>query len=151
MLGVLLPTALGMALRYVFGGARIAAVRPYLKAANGIVLLLLIYSNASLSLPDVVSRPDGDYLALIAVAVAAICVAAFASGWWLARRLKLSDRQATSLLFGLGLNNNGTGLVLAGMALSEHPGAMLPIICYNLVQHVVAGVADFLLSRQRLK
>ena len=47
-----------------------------------------------------------------------------------------------SLMFGLGMSNNGTGLVLASMSLSDHPQVMLPIIFYNLVQHLVAGFAD---------
>ena len=50
-------------------------------------------------------------------------------------------------MFGLGMNNNGTGLVLASMALADHPRVMLPIIFYNLVQHLVAGVVDQLFCR----
>jgi BASS family bile acid:Na+ symporter len=38
------------------------------------------------------------------------------------------------------MNNNGTGLVLASTALSAYPRVMLPLIVYNLAQHVVAGV-----------
>ena len=45
-------------------------------------------------------------------------------------------------MFGLGMNNNGTGLVLASMALADHPGVLLPIIFYNLVQHLIAGLVD---------
>ena len=56
--------------------------------------------------------------------------------------------QQTSLMFGLGMNNNGTGLVIASMALADHPRVMLPIIFYNLVQHLVAGAVDFVLSRR---
>jgi len=52
-------------------------------------------------------------------------------------------------MFGLGMNNNGTGLVLATVALSRFPQIMLPIIFYNLVQHIVAGSVDFLLFRQQ--
>jgi BASS family bile acid:Na+ symporter len=51
-------------------------------------------------------------------------------------------------MLGLGMNNNGTGLVLAAMALVNYPRVMLPIIFYNLVQHLVAGCADFLLFRR---
>jgi BASS family bile acid:Na+ symporter len=46
-------------------------------------------------------------------------------------------------MFGLGMNNNGTGLVLASVTLANHPLVMLPIIFYNLVQHLVAGVVDY--------
>ena len=50
-------------------------------------------------------------------------------------------------MFRLGMNNNGTGMVLASIALADHPRAMLPIITYNLVQHLVAGSVAFLLRR----
>lgn len=149
LLGVLLPSALGIAARRLLGEARMTAVKPYMKVANGLVLLALIYSNASVSLPGVAAQPEADYLALIALAVTALCLAAFASGWWLARGLRLGQSQTASMVFGLGMNNNGTGLVLAAMALREHPEVMLPIIVYNLVQHLIAGGADFLLARRR--
>ncbi len=50
-------------------------------------------------------------------------------------------------MFGLGMNNNGTGLVLASMTLAAHPLVLLPIIFYNLVRHLVAGAVAMLLSR----
>ena len=51
-------------------------------------------------------------------------------------------------MFGLGMNNNGTGLVLASMSLADHPRVMLPIIFYNLVQHLIAGFVDRLICRR---
>jgi bile acid:Na+ symporter, BASS family len=54
-----------------------------------------------------------------------------------------------SLVFGLGMNNNGTGMVLAASALAHLPNVMLPIILYNLVQHVAAGVTDRLIRLPR--
>jgi hypothetical protein len=47
-------------------------------------------------------------------------------------------------MFGLGLNNNGTGLVLASVALAHLPGVMLTVILYTLVQHVIAGMVSLL-------
>jgi BASS family bile acid:Na+ symporter len=47
------------------------------------------------------------------------------------------------------MNNNGAGLVLASMALAHHPRVMLPIIFYNLLQHLVASVVDFAMVRRR--
>ena len=35
------------------------------------------------------------------------------------------------------------------MALADHPRVLLPIIFYNLVQHLVAGAADRLIERGR--
>jgi BASS family bile acid:Na+ symporter len=54
-------------------------------------------------------------------------------------------------MFGLGMNNNGTGLVLAAIALGSRPLAMLPIIVYNLTQHLVAGCVDTMLQRSTPK
>jgi BASS family bile acid:Na+ symporter len=51
-------------------------------------------------------------------------------------------------MFGMGMNNNGTGLVLAAMAMADHPAVLLPIIMYNLIQHLVAGVVDRIVSRK---
>lgn len=50
---------------------------------------------------------------------------------------------------GLGMSNNGTGLVLASLSLGGYPKVMLPIILYNLVQHVVAALVQFLKFRGR--
>ena len=90
--------------------------------------------------------PDWDFLGVILAITVALCMLAFASGYWLARLLKADDAQRTSLMFGLGMNNNGTGLVLASLALADHPRVLLPIIFYNLVQHLVAGGVDFSLA-----
>jgi BASS family bile acid:Na+ symporter len=110
-------------------------------------LLLLNYANASVSLPQTVADPDWDFLAITLVLVVGLCVFAFGSGWFLARLLRADAAQRTSLMFGLGMNNNGTGLVLASLSLADHPRALLPIIFYNLVQHLVAGVVDLLVTR----
>lgn len=140
--GVILPSILGIGLRAVVGGERIAALKPWLKLTNLVVLFLLIYSSASVSLPEAMRNPDYDFLAVMLVIAGSLCLVAFGAGWLLARMFHVGPAEQASLMFGLGMNNNGTGLVLASMALSDHPKAMLPIIFYNLVQHLVAGVVD---------
>jgi BASS family bile acid:Na+ symporter len=145
---VLVPSLVGILLHRLLGEARIAAAKPYLKLVNSINLLLLSYSNASVSLPQTIADPDWDFLAVTLAIVVSLCVLAFASGWLIARLLKVDLAQQGSLTFGLGMNNNGTGLVLASMTLAAYPRVMLPIIFYNLVQHLVAGVADRLLNRR---
>jgi BASS family bile acid:Na+ symporter len=145
---VVLPAFLGILGRVAVGGARIDAAKPQLKLANSVNLLLLNYSNASVSLPRVLTDPDWDFLAVTLGIAVGLCVLAFASGWWLARLFRAEPAQRISLMFGLGMNNNGTGLVLASLALAHLPQVMLPIIFYNLVQHLVAGSVSFLLYRR---
>jgi BASS family bile acid:Na+ symporter len=147
-LGVLVPTLLGLALRLSAGAARLSALKPVLKAANMTVLLFLNYANASASLPQAIANPDLDFLAVTLAIVVGLCATMFAAGWGIARAVGASHDRRTALMFGLGMNNNGTGLVLASMTLAAYPRVMLPIIFYNLTQHIVAGAADRLICRR---
>jgi BASS family bile acid:Na+ symporter len=146
-ISVILPSLLGIAVSRIAGPRRVASVRPALKLLNSVVLLLLNYANASVSLPRAAADPDWDFLAALFVIVLGLCVLAFSAGWLVARLVKADTPGRVSLMFGLGMNNNGTGLVLASMALANDPQILLPIIFYNLIQHLVAGGCDFLLSR----
>jgi BASS family bile acid:Na+ symporter len=110
-------------------------------------LLALTYSNASVSLPQAVANPDPDFLAATLGIVVGLCALAFIAGGSIARLLKVTPTRRTSLMFGLGMNNNGAGLVRASMALVYYPRVMLPIIFCDLVQHLAASVVDRLVSR----
>jgi BASS family bile acid:Na+ symporter len=145
---VIFPSLLGMAGRAAVGPAGIARVKPVLKLMSAMNLLLLNYANACVSLPQAVADPDWDFLIVILAIVVGMCVLAFASGWWIARLLRADAAQRTALLFGLGMSNNGTGLVLASLTLADHPRVLLPLLFYNLVQHVVAGGVDFVVSQR---
>ncbi len=144
---VVAPSALGLLARRVAGEGLVGRRKPALKAVSALVLLLLCYSNAAVALPGVVADPDWDYLALVGVAATGLCLTAFAAAWALAKGLRVSAADGRSLMFGLGMNNNGTGLVLAGSALGALPWAVVPVLAYNLVQHVVAGGVAALVAR----
>ncbi len=147
---VILPSLAGIGSHYLLGEKRVTALKPVLKIFNYAVLLLLNYSNASVSLPQAFKQPDLDFLALIGLIVFSLCVISFSMGWIISNWLAVDRQQRVSLMFGLGMNNNGTGLVLATMALEDHPNVLLPIIFYNLVQHFVAGLAVIVLSRSKI-
>jgi len=141
---VAMPSLLGLVARQAAGEARAEAARPHLKLANSAILVLLNYSNASVSLPQALAELDWDFLAVTLGLACALCVASFAAGWAVARLLRAGP---APLAFGLGMSNNGTGLVLASMALASRPRVLLPIIFYNLVQHLVAACVDRALRR----
>jgi bile acid:Na+ symporter, BASS family len=140
---VVVPSILGIATRLLLGEARLAVVRPYLKLANSANLLVLSYSNAAAALPQAIADPDWDFLGAILTITSGLCVLAFGAGRAIAAWMGAGPSSRASLMYGLGMNNNGTGLVLASMALADHPRVMLPIIFYNLVQQVVAGVVGY--------
>lgn len=144
---VILPSVLGLVAHVFLGEKRTALISPYVKLINSAILVTLNYSNAALSLPGVVSHPDLDFLVAILIIVGSLCSAMFAAGYLISRVFRAGRGSAASLMFGLGMNNNGAGLVLASLALSDHPSVMLPIIIYNLLQHLAASVVDKVLSR----
>lgn len=149
LLGVLVPSLLGMAARPAVGAGRVARAKPALKLANAVMLLLLNYSNAAVSLPQAAADPDWDFLTVTLVLVVGLCGLGFATGGGLARLLGADDGQRAALMFGLGMNNNGTGLVLASLTLAHYPRVLLPVIFYNLAQHLMAGAVDRHLRRRR--
>jgi BASS family bile acid:Na+ symporter len=148
LLCVLLPSLAGLLLRAHLDGERVARFKPALRLVNSLVLLFLCYANASTSLPHIVAEPDWDFLAMVVAVVAGLCLAAFAAGWLLARLLAVGEAQRWSLMFGLGMNNNGTGMVLASASLAALPDAVLPVLTYNLVQHLVAGGVNWCAARR---
>ena len=138
-LWIVLPSLLGLSVRFVAPESQLTAVMPVIKLINAVVLLLLNYSNGSVSLPQAIADRDFDFLAVTLAITIGLCVTAFSSGYGLSRLFKVDDADRVSLMYGLGMNNNGTGLVLASLVLGSYPQVMVPIILYNLVQHLVAG------------
>ena len=142
LISVIIPSVIGIICHQLLGKERVASTKSQLKLANSAILLLLNYSNASASLPQAIATPDLDFLAVILGITLLLCVVAFFAGWVISRIRHSDQSDQIALMFGLGMNNNGTGLVLASMALADHPQVLLPIIFYNLVQHLIAGTVD---------
>ena len=147
-LWIVLPSLLGLAMRFVVPEATLTAIMPFIKLINPVVLLLLNYSNGSVSLPQAVADRDYDFLAVTLAITAGLCITAFSAGYGLSRLFKVDDAERVSLMYGLGMNNNGTGLVLASLVLASYPQVMVPIIFYNLIQHLVAGGVHEVMGRK---
>jgi bile acid:Na+ symporter, BASS family len=143
MVAVVLPSLSGVLVRLLIGEAKILAVRPVIKLSNFLLLLLLNYSNAATTLPQALGNPDPDFFLLIYGLTFVLCASAFGAGWLISLLLKVDRSDRASLMFGLGMNNNGTGLVLAASALANHPSVLLPIISYTLVQQALAAIIDW--------
>jgi BASS family bile acid:Na+ symporter len=145
---VVLPSLLGLGIRFAVPETQLMAVMPYVKLVNSLVLLVLNYSNASISLPKAVAEHDLDFLAVTLGITTGLCIAAFAAAYRLSCLFRTDQAERVSLMYGIGMNNNGTGLVLASLALASFPRIMVPIIFYNLVQHLVAGMVHEVTGRE---
>jgi BASS family bile acid:Na+ symporter len=145
---VILPVVLGLLLRLLFGKNKVELMRPCLKLLNFIVLLILNYSNAATTLPQTFRQPDADFLAATTVILIAFTFVSFAAGWLAATLFRAERPSKVSLMFGLGMNNNGTALVLANTTMSDHPMVLLQVILYTLLQNLAAGVIDYFYCRR---
>ena len=147
MAWILIPSLLGIALRKLLTVSQAGTAEQFLKPLTTLALLVLCYANASACLPQAFGNPDWDFLGAVIVAVLGMCALTFSVGYSIGCLLRADRQQRAALMFGMGMNNNGTGLVLASAALSSRPVVLLPIIIYNLGQHLVAGCVDGLSRR----
>ncbi|MDX1918925.1 MAG: bile acid:sodium symporter [Candidatus Caenarcaniphilales bacterium] len=141
-IGVVLPSILGVACHFLFGEKRISSMKSFIKLITQIDLLILIYSNAAIALPQAFKPFEWEFFLLIMIITTSLCLITFFIGWLVPQILKSSKADQASMMFALGMNNNGTGLVLASMQLAQFPLVMLPIVIYNLIQQIIAGLVD---------
>jgi BASS family bile acid:Na+ symporter len=148
VVAVIVPSLAGVGLRALLGAERVARALPFVKALSLVDLLALNYTNASLTLPRLVRSPDWGLIVLALVLSALLCAGGFALGWWTAKELRATREDRIALTFAVGMNNNGTGLVLAAAALETQPLVLLPILALTLVQQSGAGIADVVFRRR---
>jgi BASS family bile acid:Na+ symporter len=79
-LWVVLPSLLGIAVRLIICHDWQTDKMHYFKFINSIVLLLLNYSNTSVSLPQAIADRDYDFLACTLAISAGLCLTLFAAG-----------------------------------------------------------------------
>ena len=144
---VLLPTAAGLACRYLLKPERVAPAANWLTLASGAALLILNYINSALALPKVRESPPA-LLAATAILAAALSIVGLASGWAIARVLRLPKETRSALLFGLSMKHTGLALILAAAVLHNQPLATLMIVLATLMQHLLAGTVHWRLQKE---
>lgn len=143
---VIVPVLAGAGLRSLSTESTAGRMLQWIRGINPLLLLLLNYTNASISLPTMFQQPDRGVLVLVLLLSTVLCVVNFGSSALLAQVGRLDRASRISLLLGVGMRNNGAGLVLVATAMPHPEIVMMPIIAYNLLQHVAAGMIDRFLS-----
>lgn len=146
---VVLPSLISLFIRAFVLRQRYDQIAPYVKFGNVVILMMIIYSNASVYLPALAANPDLSYLMMAFGVAALLCGAMFGAGFALSNLFALRRAETAALTFGLGMNNNGCSLVFATTAFPDQPRVVLPIIFYVLVQHVAAATADRIISSRK--
>jgi len=143
---VIVPTAAGLACRYLCGPQRVAAATNWIAATSVAALLLLNYVNAALALPDVLEQSQPTVLLATALLATALAAIGLVAGWLIARWLDVAPDQRAALLFGLSMKHTGLALLLAGAVLPELRLAILVIVLATLAQHLLAGIVEWRLQ-----
>lgn len=136
---VLLPTALGMIVRWAVGAARVAQNRQGVLLLSAATLLLLNYMNAASAWPEM--RDDFRLVWLIVcIAMALVlCMAGLGVAQLLGRMFRSTGATITALDYALTMKNTGLALALASNVLVDQHVLLLPVFTTTLVQHLFAS------------
>ncbi|MEM8943563.1 MAG: bile acid:sodium symporter [Planctomycetota bacterium] len=145
---VILPSMAGMAFNWLFGLELIDRLRGLLRMVSAATLLTLNYANASLAMPQALEEGVSKTFLLSSVLAIALSALGVSSGWILSRLLDSDRPTAIALMFGFSMKHTGLALVLAGQVLHTEPRVILMIVLATLLQHVVAGVADWYVAHR---
>lgn len=136
---VLLPTALGMIVRWAVGARRVVQNRQGVLLVSAGTLLLLNYMNAASAWPQM---RDDFRLVWLAVCVAmalVLCFAGLGAGQLLGRVFPSSVATMTALDYAFTMKNTGLALALASNVLVDQHVLLLPVFTTTLVQHLFAS------------
>jgi BASS family bile acid:Na+ symporter len=135
----LVPMGIGIAARQGVGNENYQRAKPYVKLITVAVILLLNYTNASISLPRLVSQPEWGTIGLILCVMVGLCVVQYSAAYPLIRLFRTDRSERMSLYFAMGMRNNGAGLVLIASCFDKSEVIILTVIMYTLIQHLAAG------------
>jgi BASS family bile acid:Na+ symporter len=148
MVWVILPSLAGGVVSRLAGPKRINRARGSLRLISALTLLTLNYTNASLAMPKVFANEVTKTVLVSAVLAVLLSALGMLNAWLLSRWLKLSSESRVSLIFSFSMKHTGLALVLAGEVLQTEPRVILMIVLATLLQHIIAGVADWFLARR---
>lgn len=142
---VIIPTAAGFLCRLLIGPGLVENARPWLTITSAAALLALNYLNSVLALPKAGHSPPSLLLATVVLAIALGVIGIFL-GALIAWLLRLRPETRTALMFGLSMKHTGLALIVAAAVLSDEPLAIFMIALATIMQHVVAGIVQWLIE-----
>jgi BASS family bile acid:Na+ symporter len=147
---VIVPSVLGGIAGRIIGAAKLDHWRPVLSLSSAVMLLILNYINAADSLPGLFRAEGIDWtkMAMTLLLALILCGGSFGIAILWARSTRLPTPERTGLIYALGMKNNAIALTLSGgfFAPGSHVGLVL--ICYIVMQHLMAGLLSSHRQRQ---
>jgi len=141
---VILPSLLGIVANGLAGPVLIDRSRSTLRLISAAALLTLNYASASLVMRDAFNKETPQTILVSSVLAIMLSALGIFSGWLLARFLAADKATTTALMFGFSMKHTGLALVLAvQVSHTTEKRVILMIVLATLLQHVVAGIADW--------
>lgn len=145
---VIVPSLLGGVTGRMIGAARLDHWRPVLSLASAIMLLTLNYINAADALPKLFEKNEWSTMLLTLLFALVLCAGSFGIAILWARVTQLPTPERTGLIYALGMKNNAIALTLVSSLYAEKPLIGLVLICYIVLQHLLAGLLSQYRQRQ---
>ncbi len=141
---VVVPIALGALfsrLRRKANTQEAATTSDLTKLINMSILLVLNYSNGALALPQAFGEQRYGQILLAFACVTTMCAGMLLAAKLISRWQKWPREVAKSAALGMSMKNTGTALVLGGSVLAPGSMAILIIVSYTLVQHLLVSAS----------
>ena len=142
MLWVIIPACLGIVTRSWLLAGRFGQMKVGIKLITFLCLILLNYSNGSVSLPEVLGGGDPWQIVMTLCAATVLCMLLFAAPGGGGAQCDLSMKDRLSVMYSSAMSNTGVALVLLTSLLPGEVVTHLVVIFYTLLQHIVAGGVD---------
>lgn len=137
---VLLPTAVGMLVRWLVGAERVKRHRQAVLMWSAATLLVLNYINAAYALPQMKDDFRLAWLGACVLTALALCAVGLGVSRLGGRVFNTSPATTTALDYTLTMKNTGLAIALASDVLVDQPILLLPVFTMTLVQHLFVGV-----------
>lgn len=139
---VLLPVALGMAIRHFWPAFARGMDRP-VRIASVIILVVVIGGAVASNWQLLV-----DNVAQLALITVLFCVISLTIGYWVPRMLKIGTRQAIASSFEIGIHNATLAIVIAQSVLGSME-LSLPAAVYGVLMFFIAFGFGFLIRGEQ--
>jgi BASS family bile acid:Na+ symporter len=137
---LIVPTFLGFCVRSRIRGPARQHVLPWIRIANSMCLLLLIYAFAAVEFHKIVLERNTALLFVVGGLTGFICLSAFGTGYLVGRLARVPMEQRVAIIFSTGMFNNGIALLMGTILVTDNSAVFLPMIVYAMFQHLLAAI-----------
>jgi len=133
MMVTLLPTIIGMSLRY-FANEWAQSVQPFIKKSASIAMVLVV---AALMCTNLTLMPA--IFSVQGIAVISLCGSSLVIAYFIAGKLGINEQNRKTIALEVGVQNAGTAMMIALSIMHQPALAMIPLM-YGILMNIPAFI-----------